>query len=404
MAIRSHIFLFFLNTNILITDVQDFINFNLKNDISKLIFKGSPFDKISVQELANQIQAKQKSEKKLPTWFTSKNIYYPAKISIEQTSSEITAAYKSKLVKGKKIADISGGFGVDSYYFSKVFEKVFHCEINSELSAIVKHNAGQLNIDNIETNNINGIQFVEQYTGKFDCIYIDPSRRDIQQNKVFFLRDCAPNVPDSLDILFAKSKQILIKTSPLLDLSSAIKELSNVKVIHIVAVNNEVKELLFLLEHNFNGNTTIKTVNILKSEIQKFNFNLSEDKITPEYSLPLNYLYEPNVAILKSGAFDRIATQFNIKKLHNHTHLYTSDELVEFPGRSFKIEKTIQYNKKIIQREVQEKKANITVRNFGKSVDQIRKETKIKNGGNTYIFATKLLNESKVLIISSKIK
>ncbi|WP_442266475.1 THUMP-like domain-containing protein [Tenacibaculum sp. ZS6-P6] len=393
-----------MNTNILRTDVQDFINSNLKSDISKLIFKGSPFDNITIQELVNQIQARQKSEKKLPTWFNTKNIYYPAKISIEQTSSEITAAYKSKLITGKSIADISGGFGVDSYYFSKFFDIVFHCEINSELSNIVQHNFIQLDINNIETINDNGIQFVKNHKEKLDCIYVDPSRRDSQQNKVFFLKDCTPNVPDSLEILFSKSNQIFIKASPLLDLSSAINELRNVKTIHIIAINNEVKELLFLLEKNYNNETIIKTANILKTEIQKFKFGISEIKQNPEYSLPLEYLYEPNAAILKSGAFYQIATHFNIKKLHKHTHLYTSNELIDFPGRTFKIKKTIPYNKKNIIREVPQKKANITVRNFGKSVDQIRKETKIKSGGDLYLFGTKLLNESKVFIISSKIK
>ncbi|WP_095071736.1 THUMP-like domain-containing protein [Tenacibaculum jejuense] len=394
-----------MNTNILTTDVQDFINSNLKSDISKLIFKGSPFTNISIQELANQIQAKQKSEKKLPTWFATKNIYYPPKISIEQTSSEITAKYKSELITGKILADISGGFGVDSFYFSKLFETVFHCEINTELSEIVNYNANQLNVKNIRTQNINGVQFIQEYEGDLDCIYIDPSRRDTQQNKVFLLRDCTPNVPDSLDILFSKSNQILIKTSPLLDLSSAINELSNVKEIHIVAVNNEVKELLFLLEKDYDEHIDIKTVNILKSTTQKFNFQLSWEKKIPEYSLPLAYLYEPNTAVLKSGAFNEIAIFYKLKKLHNHSHLYTSNELIsEFPGRSFKIEKTIPYNKKIIQKEIPEKKANITVRNFGKSVEQIRKETKIKSGGDVFIFATKLLDASNVLIVNTKIK
>ncbi len=402
MAIRSHIFLLFLNTTILRTDVQDFINSNLKSDISKLIFKGSPFDTVSIQELANQIIAKQKSEKKLPTWFQTKNIYYPPKISIEQTSSEITAAYKAKLIDGSVIADISGGFGIDSYFFSKFFDQVFHCEINPELSNIVQHNIEQLKVNNIKTICDDGIHFISNYSETLDCIYIDPSRRDASQNKVFFLKDCTPNVPDSLDLLFQKSNQILIKTSPLLDISSAIKELRNVKKIHIVALHNEVKELLFLLDKNYEDEVEIETININKHNNQKFSFNLGKNQAAPEYSLPLNYLYEPNTAIFKSGGFNQIATFFKLNKLHQHTHLYTSDAYVDFPGRIFNIIKIIPYNKKIISKEIPEQKANISIRNFPKTVAQIRKETKIKNGGHLYVFAVTLVDTSKVLIICKK--
>ncbi len=404
MGIESHIFFTFLNTNILRTDVQDFINSNLKSDITKLIFKGSPFEDISIQELANQIISKQKSQKKLPTWFHTKSIYFPPKISIEQTSSETTAEFKASLVKGKSIADISGGFGVDTFYFSKSFDEVFHCEINNELSDIVNHNLKTLNCENITSLNENGIDFIANYVGKLDCIYIDPSRRDEHKNKVFLLEDCSPNVPKNLDLLFSKSNQILIKTSPLLDISSAVNELNHVKKVFVVAVENDVKELLFILENGFQGQITIETVNITKTNTQKFSFTAG-NSIIPEYSLPLNFLYEPNAAILKSGAFNEIATQFNLKKLHVNTHLYTSEELVDnFPGRGFQVLKTIPYNKKTIAKVLPEKKANITVRNFPKTVDQIRKETKIKTGGDTYIFCTKTVNDSNILIINTKTK
>ncbi len=393
-----------MNSKILNTEVQDFIDSNLNQDISKIIFKGSPFPEITVQELANQISAKKKSEKKLPTWFQCKNIYFPPKISIEQTSSEITAKYKSEIVNGESLIDLSGGFGIDSYYFSKRITHVTHCEINTDLSKIVAYNYNVLGVDNIETKATDGIQYLkEQNEVKFDWIYIDPSRRDDSKNKVFLLKDCAPNIPEELDDLFLKADNILIKVSPILDITSTLRELKYVKEVHIVAVHNEVKELLFVLEKNFLNDPKIITINIKKSLKEVFQFSLSEKNSTNSYSAPLKYLYEPNSAILKSGGFEIITNKFEVLKLEQHSHLYTSEELINFPGRSFLIEKVIPYNKKEIKKHLPSKKANITVRNFPKTVAQVRKETKISDGGNTYIFLTTLKDGSKAMIISSKI-
>jgi hypothetical protein len=386
-----------LNLNILHTDVQQFISDNLKSDITKLILKGSPFKDVSIQELANQIIAKQKSEHKLTSWFQSKNIYYPPKVSIEQTSSEITANYKSELVEGTSIIDITGGFGVDCFYFSKRFKEVLHCEINTELSSIVKHNNQQLNIKNVVTFSGDGIAYLKNAIVNFDCIYIDPSRRNNLKEKVFLLKDCVPNVPENIDFLFSKTNQILLKNSPILDITSAINELQFVKEIHVIAVKNEVKEVLFLLEKNYEEKIHIKTINILKKNSQKFNFNLNK-KVVSSYSAPLTYLYEPNAALLKSGGFHHISPQLNVFKLHQHSHLYTAENLINFPGRSFKIETVISYDKKQIRKLVSSKKANITTRNFPKTVAQIRLETKIKDGGTLFLFFT-TNNDGKFIVI-----
>jgi hypothetical protein len=389
-----------LNTAILQSKVQHFIVDHLKSDITKLILKGSPFDDISIQELANQIIAKQKSEQKLKTWFSTENIYYPPKISIEQTSSEITANYKSTLLIGASIIDITGGFGVDCFFFSRQFKDVIHCEINEDLSTIVKHNYQQLNIKNIETISGNGIEFLKNSDTTFDCIYIDPSRRNDTKGKVFLLKDCLPNVPENIDFLFTKTTQILLKNSPILDISSAITELKFVKEIHVVAIKNEVKEVLFLLEKNYEGDIQIKTINIQKEDTQRFDFKLKE-AVTSIYSEPLSYLYEPNAAILKSGGFHQISKQLNLFKLHQHSHLYTSEQLIDFPGRNFKIRNVINYDKKKLKKLLTEKKANITTRNFPKTVAQIRKETGIKDGGTSYIFfTTDNKNELKSIICS----
>lgn len=391
-----------MNPAILHPDAQQFIVDNLKSDITKLILKGSPFEAISVQELANQIVAKQKSEKKLPSWFSTKNIYYPPKLSIEQTSSEITANYKSNLISGESIIDITGGFGVDCLFFSKKFKEVTHCEINDELSTIVNHNYQQLNIKNIATFSVDGIEFLKNTNHNFDCIYIDPSRRNDVKGKVFLLKDCLPNVPKNIDFLFSKSDQILIKNSPILDVTSAINELKFVKEIHIIATNNEVKELLFLLQKDYDKEINIKTINIQKESKQEFEFSFNED-VFSNYSEPLTYLYEPNAAILKSGGFHQISSKLNVFKLHQHSHLYTSTNLIDFPGRVFKIENILSYDKKKLAKILPEKKANITTRNFPKTVAQIRKETKIKDGGNTFIFFTIDINNKPKSVICKKL-
>jgi len=391
-----------LNLNILNIDVQHFIDDNLKSDITKLILKGSPFENVSIQELANQIIAKKKSQLKLPTWFETESIYYPAKLSIEQTSSEITAKYKAYLIKGNSIIDITGGFGIDAYYFAKKITEVTHCEINTELSEIVNYNYKQLNIDNITTIVGDGIAYLKEIANKFDCIYIDPSRRDDIKGKVFLLKDCLPNVPENLDFLFSKSNTILIKNSPILDITATINELSYIKEIHIVAVQNEVKELLFLLEKGYESSITLKTINFQKKGNQIFDFIFNTAYVS-EYSEPLTYLYEPNVAILKSGGFHQVASQLKVKKLQQHSHLYTSEEMIDFPGRCFKVVEVLNYDKKKLNKLLPAKKANITIRNFPKTVAQIRKETKIKDGGELYLFFTKLHNEQNCVIICKQL-
>ncbi|MGK0413173.1 MAG: 16S rRNA G966 N2-methylase RsmD [Polaribacter sp.] len=392
-----------MNFDILNDDVQQFIADNLKIDITKLILKGSPFPTISVQELANQIVAKQKSEKKLSTWFSAKNIYYPAKISIEQTSSEITANYKSKIISGDTIIDLTGGFGVDCYYFSKKFKKVIHCEINEDLSSIVHYNYQQIKGNNITIFSGNGFDFFKGASQVFDCIYIDPSRRNDSKGKVFLLKDCQPYIPPKLNFLFTKATHILIKVSPILDITNTIKDLKNVKEVHIVAIHNDVKELLFLLEKNYTSTIKIKTIHFKKETLETFDFDYLEE-VTSAYSEPLTYLYEPNSAILKSGGFHQISKKLNVYKLQQHAHLYTSEKLIKFPGRTFEIKNTIPYDKKKLLKLLPEKKANITTRNFPKTVTQFRKETKIKDGGDIYIFLTTDQNNKPLIILCNKHK
>jgi 16S rRNA G966 N2-methylase RsmD len=391
-----------LNERILHKDVQDFIQQNLKSEITKLILKGSPFDGITIQELANQIVTKQKSQKKLPTWFETKGIYYPPKLNLEQTSSEATANYKASLVRGNKLIDITGGFGVDCVAFSKQFESVTHCELNTELSQIAAYNFQQLGIQPIKTYSGNGIEYLQQSKETFDCIYIDPSRRSDVKGKVFLLKDCEPNLPEQIDFLFEKSNQLLIKVSPILDISSAINELKFVKEVHIIAVQGEVKELLFLAEKNYSEAIQIKTINLQKNARETFDF-VYKSQAESTYHLPANYLYEPNAAILKSGGFHQVSEQLGVQKLHPHSHLYTSEKRMDFPGRIFEIEHSIPYDKKKIKKYLVTSKANVTTRNFPKTVQQIRKELKLKDGGHQYLFFTTNLENQLTCIFCRKI-
>lgn len=387
-----------MNKDILNTVNQEFINNNLNSDIASLLFKKHKNITIDVKHLIEQIEAKKRCQKKLPTWFSTENIYYPNKLNIEQTSSEVTAKYKSELISGNSIIDLTGGFGVDAFYFSNRFDNVVHCEINKDLSEIVKHNYKQLNIGNVDCIASDGIEFLKASNQSYDWIYLDPSRRHDSKGKVFFLKDCLPNVPEHLELLFNHSKKLLIKTSPLLDISIGIKELQNVKTIHVVAVNNEVKELLWILEKDYKESVKIVTTNIKSNDLEVFEFTLNEEsKAIPTYSEPLTYLYEPNAAILKSGAFKSVSQQLKVHKLHSNTHLYTNEELIHFPGRRFKIEKVLPYNKKLLKKEFLYK-ANISIRNFPESVNQIRAKFNINDGGETYLFFTTNINNSKMVL------
>lgn len=391
-----------MDKSLLSIEVQEFINSNLNADITQLALQKNKLPNSDWTAVLTQIVSKQKARTKLPSWFNTPNIYYPVKISIEQTSSEKTAEYKSTLISGNKLIDLTGGFGVDDYYFAQKMNEVNHCEINEELSEIVAYNLGQLNIENIRCIAGDSSETLRNLNQQFDWIYIDPSRRSDAKGKVFMLKDCLPNVPDLLDYYFGFAPNIMVKTAPILDISAGLSELKNVKSIHIVALENEVKELLWILEKNHSGSTTIKTCNLTKEASQEFSFEHGS-RAVPEFSLPKKYLFEPNAAIMKSGGFDEISTQFNLPKLHPHSHLYTSEELIDFPGRIFEIEHSIEYNKQDMKIFLENKKANITTRNFPETVENIRKKWKINDGGNKYCFFTTDVNNNKIVLLCGKV-
>lgn len=383
-------------------EIQDFINKNLNEDTSKLAFKKNPFPEVNYSVLINQIIVKKKAKDKLPTWFSNENIIYPEKISIEQTSSETTAKYKASLVSGEKLIDCTGGFGIDDYYFSIQFKTVIHCELNEGLSQIVQHNFEVLKASNIECYQGDSTEILEQLNQKFDCIYIDPSRRNDTKGKVFMLADCLPNVVDLQDFYYQFTDTILIKTAPILDLHAGLLELKNVSEIHIVAVDNEVKELLWKIEKNFDKSHEIIAVN-LEKEKQTITKIESSKSYFATYSLPKKYLYEPNASLMKSGGFEAVSELFTIGKLHQHSHLYTSDEAIDFPGRKFQIDAIVPFQKKEISQFIQSKKMNVSTRNFPIKPEEIKKKYKISDGGTIFAFFTTNMNNEKIILLCTKL-
>ena len=392
-----------LNKALFDREVVKFIRENQSKDIPDLILKGSPFQDITVQELAVQIKGLKVAKKKFPELYLTAGIIYPPKLNLEQTSSEITARYKASLIKGDNAIDLTGGMGIDSYYLSLNFEIFIYCEINQELAEIALHNFEVLEADNIQVRPENGLELLKNSTEKFNWVYADPARRDEHGGKVFKLEDCEPNIPANLNMIFLHTHNVMIKTSPILDISAGINEMKNVKEIHIVAAGNEVKELLWILRKDFKDDPVVKTVNFEKNGSQEFSCIKTGDNEKPVFSDPEAYLYEPNAAIMKSGMFNILATETNTKKLNINSHLYTSKSLKTFPGRSFKIAEVKQYKDSELKRYFKNKKANITTRNFPESVEQIRKKFKIKDGGEDYVFFTTNPEEQKIVIVCKKI-
>ena len=378
-----------MNNNILAKEVQNYINEHINADVNKIALAKSVFVNVSAAEIANQIAAKKKSISKLPTWFKQENIYYPALLSIEQCSSETTGAYKASLTKGNSVLDLTAGFGVDSYFFSKQAKQVLSCEINAELAAITSHNSTVLGAQNQKVLATDGIEFLENTELNFGTIYIDPARRK-NSGKVFKLKDCTPDITSILQLLLQKAERIIVKTSPLLDISAGLSELKNVSEIHIVSVKNECKELLWVIDKIPSSETHIVCATLNQTDkILKFPFSALQDTTTISMEEPHGFLYEPDVALLKSGGFNFIAQKFNISKLHQDSQLYYSDQInPDFLGRIFKVKTLLSIN------ELKKDKAlvgNVIVRNFPANAADLVKKYKIVPSDNDFIIFTQTL-------------
>ena len=397
------------NTPYPLTEAEKaFIKTHLNDEVTSLLLQANKYPNLNIPDLVWQIKARQKAKTKLPEWFENEDIIFPKMLSVEQSSSEITAKFKANLVQGETLIDLTGGMGVDMAYMSKNFKKAIYIERIPELLAITEYNFKVLGIENVE------FKAPQPPEGEFFSpiltpplgvgglwIYLDPHRRDDTGNKVVSLQDCEPNILTIKNLLFTKTNQILLKASPMLDINLAVSELQNVVNIYVVAVENEVKEILFHLQKDYQEEPQYHAVNLPNDN---FVFKKSEEKNAMiKMGSPQQYLYEPNATIMKAGGFRIIAQRFDLQKIAPHSHLYTSTDLVEkFPGRSFKIEGVCKLDKKEIAHYLSENKANITIRNFPLSVKQIREKLKLSDGGDTYLFATTDAENQKIVIVCKK--
>ena len=380
-----------MKTEILNKEVQNYINANLETDLHSLLLKKSPFSEVSMQEMVQQIKGKKVAQRKFP-FLLKENIVFPPNLNLEQASSQSTAEFKADNLNGKKFLDLTCGFGIDAYFLSQNFEEITLVEKNPELLDLVKHNWKILNKKATFVNE-NLEHFLAKNSESFDVIYLDPARRDSEKNKKFLLEDLSPNLLEIQDQLLEISSQIIIKLSPLIDISYLISVLKNVAKIQIIAVRNEVKELIVFLEKARKGDDVeISCIN-LESDDAEFAFQFKEEKTAVSaFSEPQQFLYIPNNAVLKSGAFNLISQFFNGKKLHPNTHFYTSDKRIErFPGRILEIN---MIDSKHIRKG---EKYNIISKNYPLSPDEIKKKYKILDGGNCYLIFTQTQNRKIIL-------
>lgn len=304
-----------MHSAILAPEVQEFLQKNEHTSLSTFILKGSPFSEIRIQDLAQQLDGRRRVKDKLPLWHQTNGILFPPKINLEQTSSEATAQYKASLMEGKTLVDGTGGFGIDSYYFSRSIDQVTHIETNAVVSAFAKANFDTLNVSNVCCIVDDSIVHFTNNDLHYDVIFLDPGRRSDAKGKVFLLEECLPNVPKHLDLLLSRCSRLWIKTAPLLDISAGWNALKNVSQLHIVAVRNEVKELLWCVEPDtMNTPMEMTVVNIQKEKISKVSFSYNElTEAVASFTTPLTYLYEPNAALMKSELLIGLASTMSYR-------------------------------------------------------------------------------------------
>lgn len=392
-------------------ELKDFIRRHADDDVRKVALLKNDFSKEQFLFALQQIEGRRIAKQKVPSWAAVDELLYPVHLSLEQCSSEVTARYKASLIGGgATFADLTGGMGVDFSFTAKDFEKSVYVERNAALCELARHNFPLLELSGAEVHNCSSQEFINQAIDehrRFDSIYMDPARRDGEGRKVVSICDCEPNLIELKEHLFSLSDSLWVKYSPMLDITLALNELSNVDQVHVVSVQNECKELLLHLTPNASSEPIVTCVNFKKngqSDIFRFNY-MDERNLQREIASSVGaFLYEPNASIMKAGAFRSLSSDLNVGQLDLSSHLYTSDDYLEnFPGRRFRVDKVFTMNKKELSEGLKHcDSANITVRNFPMSAENLRKKLKIKDGGEIYIFATSMQNQNiliKCLIV-----
>lgn len=381
-------------------EVQEFIKNHESDDLSALLLHRKKYSALPLNDIVDQIKARKKAKKKLPTWYKSSGILFPKPLSIEQSSSEKTASWKAQYIgTGKSGVDLTGGFGVDSFAFAEAFDDWLHIEANKKLSEIARHNARQMGKENIRFENLSAEQYLDGLEKPIDLIYIDPDRRP-GKNRVIGFEESTPDVSVVLPKILTRSNRILIKASPMIDITAGLRQLSSVTEVIVLGVDNEVKEVLFYIEPMENK-LQVRCVNIKSSGQETFIYkpnDISQEDL--KIGKTSAYLYEPNATILKAGGQDTLAVEYQLVKLHRNTNLYTSADLKEnFPGRVFKVNAVESYNRKTISAHLPEGKANLSTRNFVDNSEQMKKKLGLKDGGDCYLFGYRdVENKNKVAV------
>ncbi len=441
-------------------DTWDFIRKHAQDDVRKLALKRPTNPNVDLKEALVQIEGYQTARKKLPLWAENPQLVYPPRISMEQCSSETTALYKQQVVRRLlqglsgplSMADMTGGFGIDFSYLAPLFDRAYYIEQQEILCRIAQHNLKVLGLEQAEVLHGDGVERMPEQA-PLTLVFIDPARRDQQGKKTVALSDCTPDLSAIQERIRSCSRFCMAKLSPMLDIHQALQELKGVIEVHVVSVDNECKELLLILASGETENTTeiatagkrqetdgnlasetdkteeavanklenastssiseqsnvkkpaetrIFCVNLQKGEQQTFEYTAQEEASAEAVytDQPGAYLYEPNTSLLKAGAYKCLCARFGVRKLHPNSHLYTSDTLcADFPGRRFRVTGSRTFSKqdlKQIARDIPQ--ANITIRNFPSTVQELRKKLKIKEGGDRYLFATTLKNEQHIIL------
>lgn len=388
----------------------EFIQQHINDDILKLSLQSRKYPDIDFPLAIRQIAGKQKFRKKVPLFFLHPEILFPVQLSVEQASSEDTAKYKSDLVSGNAFADLTGGFGVDFYFISQKFAHGIYVERDIQLCELANSNFKTLGINSFKILNQKAEDFIKEMP-EVDFIYLDPHRRSESGKKTIRISDCEPDVSVLIEKMLERSRKVMIKLSPMLDIRQAIADVPQTTEIHIIAVENECKEVLLIINRDTqhdDKSVHLFTTNILKNgKSQQFDFHLDDEANSEAVftNSPLQYLYEPNAAIMKSGAFKTIGSRFGLNKFHPNTHIYTDNTLkTDFPGRIFSIQEVTGNSKddfKLLKQKYP--KANIILRNYPLSVDEYKKKSRIKDGGDYYIHALKANDNNLLNIISRRI-
>lgn len=382
---------------------QEFIRKHVNEDVRALALQAAKYPDVDMPAAVQQIAGYQIASRKIPSWASVGQIRYPRHLSMEQCSSEQTARYKASLIKGDTLVDLTAGLGVDCSFLARNFKQVTYVERQEELCELAHHNFPLLDLPHITVCKDDACSFLEKME-PVDCIFLDPARRDSRGGKTVALADCEPNVIEMEPLLISKAKTVMIKLSPMLDITSALHDLKYITQIHLVSVQNECKELLLILKSEQNNQPVeIHCEQLINKDCSNhFAFTVEEERNSTNKLADsmLEYLYEPDVTLLKAGAYRILSSRFPVYKLHINSHLFTSSQyLPDFPGRHFQVVGVSGFGKKEIRHFLEGvDKANLTVRNFPSTVADLRKRLKLKEGGELYIFATTLWNDEKVLI------